>query len=116
MESHESLAAALASAISAPAKLADRLATLESEVAELRHKAATSASPMGGQRLLEWVPLSRYCEASGESSECIRSRRRSGIWLEGVEWRRAGDKKIWINLKAVEKWASTSSSAPRRSA
>ncbi|BBH14573.1 MULTISPECIES: hypothetical protein [Chromobacterium] len=61
---------------------------------------------------LEWLPQARYCEIMGDTPDGVRAKRRGGVWRENVEWRIAGDGKVWVNIKAVQEWAA-SSRAPK---
>ena len=63
---------------------------------------------------LEWLPQSKYCEIMGDTPDGVRSKRRAGIWREGLEWRVAGDGKVWINIKGVQAWAASSKAPPPR--
>ena len=56
---------------------------------------------------LEWVPINRYCEMTGESSDAVDKRVRSGHWLRDVHVRvPTGSSRMWINLEAVNEWAA----------
>ncbi|SEA76364.1 excisionase [Variovorax sp. YR216] len=45
---------------------------------------------------------------TGLGSNAVRKRIERGIWLEDVHWRRAHDGRIWIDMKAVERWIEQS--------
>ena len=53
---------------------------------------------------MKWVKLKKYCELSGDTPHAVHARRRKGIWLDGLHTRLAGDRRLWVNLEAVEKW------------
>jgi len=53
---------------------------------------------------MKWVKLKKYCELSGDTPNAVHIRRQRGIWLDGVQIRLAPDKRLWVNLEAVEKW------------
>lgn len=57
-------------------------------------------------RLINWVPLSVYCESvKGETPDAVSNRLRRGHWLKGIHARKPdGARELWINLKAVEDW------------
>lgn len=65
---------------------------------------------------IEWFPQAKYCEIFGDTPDGVRAKRRGGIWREGVEWRTAGDGKIWINIEAVQQWVATSKPKQRHAA
>lgn len=65
---------------------------------------------------LEWVPMNRYCELFGETSDAVDKRVRSGYWLRDVHVRHPeGSKQLWVNLEAVHAWAA-GKPAPRKKA
>lgn len=55
--------------------------------------------------MLTVVPLSKYCEISGESIRAVQSRIDRGVWLEGKQVIKVHKiKERWIDLTEVEKW------------
>ncbi len=66
--------------------------------------------------MLKWVKLEKYCELTGETTDSVESKRRSGKWIEGTHWRIPADGRVWINLEEVEKWVSQSQPLRRRAA
>ncbi|WP_229905981.1 excisionase [Rahnella laticis] len=55
---------------------------------------------------LECVPLSAYCQMTGETPEAINKRVQRGIWREGIHVLKiAGVKERWIDLHEIDKWA-----------
>lgn len=68
---------------------------------------------MSGVRL-DSLPLSQYCEMTGETAEAVTTRVRRGHWLNGVHVRKPeGAKELWVNLRAVEDWAKGEKPAHR---
>lgn len=63
---------------------------------------------------MKWVRLSKYCETSGDTEDAVHARRRTGIWLDDVHVKIAGDGKLWVNLEAVQEWVETSSRESRQ--
>jgi len=57
---------------------------------------------------MKWVKLRKYCELSGDTKDAVNAKRKNGLWAEGVQWRKAPDNKIWINLEAIDKWVEKS--------
>lgn len=52
------------------------------------------------------VPLSKYCDLSGEKQRTVQARIAKGIWLEGKQvYKIKNMKERWIDLTEVEKWA-----------
>lgn len=59
---------------------------------------------------LSCVPLSIYCQQSGESPDAINKRVQRGVWREGIHLLNiAGVRERWVDLDEVNKWARTSS-------
>lgn len=56
----------------------------------------------------KWVKLNRYCEMSGDTSDAVHAKRKKGIWLDGVQCRIAPDRRLWINVEAVNNWVESS--------
>ncbi len=51
--------------------------------------------------------LSAYCQQQNETRDAISKRVRAGHWLAGVHvFKPAGSKERWINLDAVNDWAT----------
>lgn len=54
---------------------------------------------------LDWEPLPKYLERTGETDDAVHKRIRSGHWINGVHVRQpAGSKHLWVNLTAVNNW------------
>jgi hypothetical protein len=64
---------------------------------------------------MSWVKLRKYCELSGETADAVHSKRRKGMWADGIHCRIAGDGNLWINLDEVDRWVATSKPVPRNS-
>jgi hypothetical protein len=62
---------------------------------------------------VSWVKLRKYCELSGETADAVHSKRRKGMWADGIHCRIAGDGNLWINLDEVDRWVATSKPAQR---
>jgi len=55
---------------------------------------------------LDCVPISRYCEITGESLVAINKRIQRGIWKEGNQILKVdGVKERWVDLLEIAKWA-----------
>lgn len=53
---------------------------------------------------IEWVRLSKYCEATGESPGSVNQRIKRGGWLKGVHWQIGPDRRRWINIRKAQEW------------
>lgn len=57
--------------------------------------------------LTDWVPQSLYLEAFKETKDTINERIKRKHWVKGIHYNvPPGSKGRWINLKAVNEWAS----------
>jgi hypothetical protein len=54
--------------------------------------------------LPKWVKTSKYAEISGWSSDALKKKRLSGIWIEGVHWQTGPDKNVFYNWRAIDEW------------
>lgn len=58
---------------------------------------------------IDCVPISAYCQATGEKRETINKRLQRHVWKEGVHVLKVdGVKERWIDLIEVSKWARKS--------
>jgi len=53
---------------------------------------------------IEWVKLEKYAEITGDTVEAAKHRIKSGKWVHGDQCKIV-DGRLWVNLKAVERWA-----------
>ena len=52
------------------------------------------------------IPLSRYVQETGETSQCVQKRLERGVWAIGKHVLQVkGVRERWIDLDEVEKWA-----------
>lgn len=51
-----------------------------------------------------YVTVSLAATILGLSEGAIRKRIERGIWLDGKQYRRGPDDRIWIDTKGVEQW------------
>lgn len=52
---------------------------------------------------ITWVKLEKYVELTGDSVDSVKTRRKTGKWLDGKQ-SKIVDGRIWVNLAAAEKW------------
>ena len=56
--------------------------------------------------MIKVVPLSKYCELSGEEKKTVVRRIERGVWQTGKQvCEMSGVRERWIDLDEVEKWA-----------
>jgi len=54
---------------------------------------------------VNWVPLRRYCQVTGESPKKLQMRVRRGVWIEGVHMSTPpGSRSTFVNIQAVAEW------------
>ncbi len=51
-----------------------------------------------------YVTINLAATLTGLSAAAIRKRIERGQWLEGKEWRRGPDGRIWIDTKGITAW------------
>lgn len=55
---------------------------------------------------LSWVRVERYCELTGESINTVLERIRDGEWAAGKEYKRTGQRTLWVNLGEANEWVA----------
>ncbi len=57
--------------------------------------------------ITDWIPQEKYLEIYGEKKNAIDERIKKRQWIKGVHYNvPKGSKGRWINVKAVNEWAS----------
>lgn len=56
---------------------------------------------------MKWVVIKVLAHQSGLTEDAIRAKKKKGVWVEGVHWRKAPDNRIWFNTEAIEKWVES---------
>jgi hypothetical protein len=54
--------------------------------------------------MLRFVTIKKFSELSGYSERAIRCKIDLGVWLEGVQYKRAPDNRILIDMEGYQKW------------
>lgn len=54
-----------------------------------------------------FVTVELAATITGLSEGAVRKRIERGLWLEGREWKRAPDGRVWIDMRGVERWIET---------
>jgi hypothetical protein len=57
---------------------------------------------------MAWVKLKHYCEQTGETPMSVHNKRRTGVFIDNLHCRVAGDGNLWVNMDEAQKWAATS--------
>lgn len=55
----------------------------------------------------QWVLIKRFAEVTGYSENAVRHKIKNGTWIEGRLWRRAPDRRIFVNLTEFERWVES---------
>ena len=54
--------------------------------------------------MLRYMTIAKFAAESGYSEAAIRSKIRDGIWRQNLEWRRAPDGRILIDVEGYQRW------------
>lgn len=65
---------------------------------------------------MTYVTIPKAAEQIGLTEKAIRRKIENGVWIEGREYRRAPDSRVYISLEGVAKWVEGSKSESRASA
>ena len=59
----------------------------------------------------QWVLVKRFAEVTGYSENAVRHKVKNGTWVQGRIWRKAPDRRIFLNLAEFERWVESESRA-----
>lgn len=59
-----------------------------------------------------YVTVRRFSELSGYTESAIYSKMNSGVWIEGVHYKRAPDGKPLMDMEEYYKWAEAGRNTP----
>lgn len=54
--------------------------------------------------MLRYVTIPKFAEMSGYTPDAIRSKIRDGIWRKDLEWRKAPDGRILVDVDGYHRW------------
>jgi hypothetical protein len=54
--------------------------------------------------MVRYVTIPKFAELSGYTPAAIRSKIRDGIWRQDLEWRKAPDGRILIDVDGYQRW------------
>ena len=60
---------------------------------------------------MTYVTIPKAADLIGLTEKAIRRKIESGVWIEGREYRRAPDGRVYISLEGVTSWVEGSKSA-----
>lgn len=55
-------------------------------------------------RPVRYVLINRFVEITGYTEDAVRSKMKTGVWLQDVVWLQAPDGRILIDLEGYEEW------------
>ena len=58
-----------------------------------------------------YVLIPKFCELTGYTDRAIRSKIHEGVWVEGIHYKRASDRHVFIDVEGFEKWVEGQSHA-----
>lgn len=59
-----------------------------------------------------YVMISRFCEMTGYTDRAVRRKIEDGVWMQNVQYRKAPDGHIFIDMDGFEKWVEGRARAP----
>lgn len=54
--------------------------------------------------MLRYMTIDKFAAESGYSEDAIRAKIKTGVWLEGIVWRKAPDGRILISEEGYGRW------------
>jgi hypothetical protein len=54
--------------------------------------------------MIRYLLVPKFCAESGYTDDAVRAKIKSGVWLEGLVWRKAPDGRILIDVEGYERW------------
>lgn len=61
------------------------------------------------EAIYRWVKLPKHCTETGDTRDAVHSRRKKGIWRDGVQCRIGPDGNLYINPEEYNKWVESQS-------
>lgn len=56
--------------------------------------------------MIRWVLIKRFAALTGYTEDAVRAKIHSGVFVEGVHYRKAPDGRIAINLEVYDRWVA----------
>ena len=51
-----------------------------------------------------WVTIKKCSELFGYTAKAVRLKQQRGVWKRDVQWTKAPDGRIFLNVKEIERW------------
>mgnify|MGYP000405549958 CR=1 FL=1 len=62
-----------------------------------------------------YVMIKRFSEMTGYSDHAVRMKISEGVWVEGIHYKRAPDRHVFIDMEGFEKWVEGQKSVTQAS-
>lgn len=56
---------------------------------------------------IDWIPLQRYCQITGQGASTLHMRRVNGVWQEGVQISTPPGACTYVSIKAIRAWCES---------
>jgi len=53
---------------------------------------------------IKWITIKKLSDCTGYSENAIRAKIKTGVWLDGRQWRKAPDGRILFNPESINDW------------
>lgn len=67
-------------------------------------KKSNSEAAEAVQPVYRWVLLSEHCRITGETPQTVHTRRKRGIWMDGIHTLLASKRRLYVNVEEFNKW------------
>ncbi len=57
--------------------------------------------------MLRYVTIAKFASESGYTEDAIRTKIRDGIWREGLEWHKAPDGRVLVDVDGYHRWVES---------
>jgi len=54
--------------------------------------------------MIRYLTIGKFAEESGYTEDAVRAKIKTGVWLEGVVWKKAPDGRVLIDTEGYGKW------------
>lgn len=55
----------------------------------------------------EWMRVTGYIQRTGDNLNSVYDRINTGVWADGIHYRRTSTRTLWINYTEVMRWVKT---------
>lgn len=52
----------------------------------------------------KWVRITMLQQINGYTPDAVRGKIKTGLWREGLHWKKAPDGNIMVNPRAIDEW------------